>query len=93
MKYACISVVKNAEKSIAEWLAFHLAVGADAIFVLDNGSTDGTVDIIRQFAARFDIRFAEWPMTTQDYQVRGFSQAIRECRLHRYRRVHHAATA
>lgn len=80
MKFACISVVKNAEKSIAEWLAFHLAIGADAIFVLDNGSTDGTVEIVKQFANRFDIRFAEWPMTSADYQVRGFSQAIHECR-------------
>lgn len=80
MKFACISVVKNAEKSIAEWLAFHLAISVDTIFVLDNGSTDGTVEIVKQFARRFDVRLADWPMTSVDYQMRGFLQAIRECR-------------
>ena len=80
MKFACISVVKNAEKSIAEWLAFHLAIGVDTIFVLDNGSTDGTLEIVRQFAQRFDVRFANWPMTSVDYQLRGFLQATHECR-------------
>lgn len=80
MKFACITVVKNAEKSIAEWLAFHLAIGVDTIFVLDNGSTDGTAEIVRQFASRFDIRFADWPLTSPDYQLRGFLQAIAECR-------------
>lgn len=80
MKFACICVVKNAEKSIAEWLAFHLAIGVDTIFVLDNGSTDGTADIVRQFAGRFDVRLAAWPLTSADYQMRGFLQAVQACR-------------
>lgn len=79
MKFACICVVKNAEKSIAEWLAFHLAIGVDTILVLDNGSTDDTADIVRQFATRFDVRLAAWPLTSVDYQLRGFQQAVQEC--------------
>lgn len=80
MKIACISVVKNAEKSIAEWLAFQLAIGFDTVFVLDNASTDRTEEIVRQFSRHFDVRYANWPVTSIDYQMQGFTRAILECR-------------
>ncbi|MGV3552947.1 glycosyltransferase family 2 protein [Rhizobium sp.] len=80
MKFACITVVKNAEKSIAEWLAFHLAIGVDTIFVLDNASTDATVEVVEQFSGRFDVRLAHWPLTSADYQIQGFLRAVEECR-------------
>lgn len=57
---ACVCVmVKNEQHIIAEWLSYHFALGFDAAVVLDNGSTDDTLPIVRQAARAFDIRTAD----------------------------------
>ncbi|HRK42607.1 MAG TPA: glycosyltransferase family 92 protein [Gemmobacter sp.] len=44
---ALVLIVKNEARHIAEWARFHAAAGVAHIHVYDNGSTDGTVQVIR----------------------------------------------
>lgn len=39
-------IVKNEARHIAEWAAFHLGAGVRRFLIYDNGSTDGTIDIL-----------------------------------------------
>ncbi|QSR89274.1 glycosyltransferase family 2 protein [Methylacidiphilum caldifontis] len=41
--------VKNEERDIAEWVAYHLVFEFDAIFVYDNFSTDRTLEVLNLF--------------------------------------------
>lgn len=47
MRICVAAICRNEEKNIAEWLQ-HVS-GADAISLVDTGSTDGTVDIVSRF--------------------------------------------
>lgn len=50
MKYAAACVhVKNEQEIIREWMAFHRSVGFEHLFIIDNGSSDQTPEIIRHF--------------------------------------------
>lgn len=56
-KVACVTVVKNEQNFIREWLAFQIALGFDVVVVFDNMSTDGTKKIVEEFSAKFDVRY------------------------------------
>jgi glycosyltransferase involved in cell wall biosynthesis len=47
-----VAVARNEAPYIAEWLAFHLAVGFTRILVFDHGSTDRTATILERAARR-----------------------------------------
>jgi len=46
---AIVLIVKDEEKYLPDWLSFHAAAGARHIFIYDNGSTDKTAEIARDF--------------------------------------------
>lgn len=48
---AAIVFVKNDVDDIGWWMAHHLAVGFDALIVIDDHSTDGTWDVIQNAAS------------------------------------------
>lgn len=76
MKIAACLIVRNEQPSLAEWMAYHLAIGFDALLVFDNGSTDSTRPLIDLFARSHDVRCIDWPMTTPDYQIRAYEAAL-----------------
>ena len=41
-------IVKNEARHIREWAAFHLRAGVSRFLIYDNGSSDGTIDILRE---------------------------------------------
>lgn len=47
-----IAVARDEAPYIAEWLAFHLAIGFTRILVFDHGSTDGTAAVVSRAALR-----------------------------------------
>ncbi|BAU48101.1 glycosyl transferase family 2 [Sulfurifustis variabilis] len=65
MKLYAICLVKNEDDVIGQTLA-HAARYCDGIFVIDNGSTDGTWDIVRDLAAR-DPRIVAFARTLEPY--------------------------
>lgn len=45
---------------IEEWLAFHLLQGATQILIYDNGSTDGTRELLAQASTSAPVTVIEW---------------------------------
>ncbi|MBW4033964.1 MAG: glycosyltransferase family 92 protein [Proteobacteria bacterium] len=76
MKLACVAIVKNEERHIAEWLAYQFAIGFDTIILLDNQSSDATAARARAFAPSHDIRLLDWHNTASDYQLRAYEHAV-----------------
>ncbi len=59
-------LIKNEADIIANNIRVHAALGVDSFVVMDNGSTDGTLDIVRDLARTLPITLIERP--TLDYQ-------------------------
>ena len=63
MKYAAACVhVKNEESIISEWLSFHRAAGFEHLIVIDNGSSDRTADIVKNFRDRSSVSYLFCPV-------------------------------
>ena len=77
MKIACVAVVKDDKRAIAEWIAYQLALGFDTVVLLDNNSEDRTKAIAGRFSPRYDVRVIDWPMRTPDYQTQAYAFAAR----------------
>ena len=61
MKYlAACCTVKNESPNILEWISFHKAVGFEHLIIIDNGSSDGTADVISSFRDRSYITVIPW---------------------------------
>ena len=52
MKTAAIAIVRNAADLAPLTALHHHLLGADSVWVIDNGSSDGTYEILRHLAAR-----------------------------------------
>ena len=59
-KLAFAAIVKDEEPYIAEWMEFHLMMGAEKIFVYDNGSTDRTAAIVEHYARTGEAQLIPW---------------------------------
>jgi len=78
MKIACVALVKDEERYIAEWIAYQLAIGFDTVLLLDNGSTDRTKQIATAFSGRHDVRVFDWPMRIPGFQLRAYEFVVRQ---------------
>src|SRR5215211_3323033 len=56
MKLVMTLLVRDEEDIVRENLDFHLAQGVDRVVVTDNGSIDGTVEILRDYEAQGPVR-------------------------------------
>ncbi len=61
MSIALVCIVKNERKALAEWLAYHLALGIDRIIAFDNDSDDGTRDYLQALARDYPVEIIPWP--------------------------------
>ncbi|ROQ36643.1 glycosyl transferase family 2 [Frondihabitans sp. PhB188] len=52
MKLVVTAMVRDEADIIRQWVDYHVAQGADAIIVTDNGSIDGTAEILQGYADR-----------------------------------------
>ncbi len=55
MKLAMTLTARDEADIIDEQISFHLAAGVDFVIAADNGSTDGTTDILEQYACAGDL--------------------------------------
>ena len=76
MKLAACVIVRNEERAIAEWIAFHGVVGFDTLIVFDNVSTDRTSETARALGASHDVRLIPWPETGQTWQTSAYDHAL-----------------
>lgn len=81
---AAVLFVQNDADDIGWWMAYHLALGFDALIIIDDQSTDGTWEIIQSAAGLYPIEAQRAPAGSGiDYAERrsaAFSQAIASCR-------------
>jgi len=64
-----VLLAKNEEKYIEEWARFHLLVGADHFFVYNDGSTDRTIEILRDVVPSGLLTVTSWK-NGEPYDVR-----------------------
>ncbi len=69
MKLAACLIVKNEEKLILEWIAYHSIIGFDTLIILDDHSTDKTYDLIAHAAKSLDIRLMTYNQTEKGKQA------------------------
>ncbi|MDQ2762188.1 MAG: glycosyltransferase family 2 protein [Pseudomonadota bacterium] len=60
MKTAVCVIVKDETRDLAEWLAYQVAVGFDAIIAYENRSSDATPDILDKSTRAIDLRWIPW---------------------------------
>jgi glycosyltransferase involved in cell wall biosynthesis len=65
VKLVMTLLVRDEQDIVRENLDFHLAQGVDEVIVTDNGSEDGTVEILREYEARGSVRVVLEP--SDDY--------------------------
>ena len=56
---ACL-YVRNAERDIQEWIAYHQIIGVQAFLIYDNGSIDTTVAQAQAMISVTDVRIVLW---------------------------------
>ncbi|MDQ4077910.1 MAG: glycosyltransferase family 2 protein [Chloroflexota bacterium] len=73
-----VCVVKNGELYIRSFIEHHFALGVKHIVFLDNGSTDNTVEIARQYqnvtVLQSDCRYHKYENAMKRYLARRFSR-------------------
>lgn len=85
MKYlAACCTAKNEEAIILEWMAFHRAAGIEHLIIIDNGSTDRTAQIVKDFKDQSAVTYISWPeRSTQvdmyNYVLREYQDAFEWC--------------
>jgi hypothetical protein len=77
MKLAACLYVRNEERDIAEWLAFHTVVGFATLIVFDNLSSDRTRQIVRAAGKVRDVRLIPWPLTLARAQGLAYDLCLR----------------
>lgn len=63
---AIMACVKNEAPYIEEWVRFHRAIGVRHFHIYDDGSTDGTMDILRSLLSSKFLTIVPWIMRMRD---------------------------
>lgn len=71
-------MIKNEGAYIKEWVDFHLAVGVERFYVLDNCSNDNTRQILDPYIQAGVVRYYWYPGKTA--QIFGYNDVLRICR-------------
>ncbi len=65
MKVAIASIQRNRNPYIAEWIAFHLAMGFNQFYIYCHKTTDGMTETLVRLAQHFPITVI--PITNDDH--------------------------
>src|SRR5437763_7219467 len=61
MRLVMTLLVRDEADIVDDHLAFHLAAGIDFVIAADNGSTDGTTDVLEQYAGDGHVHRIDLP--------------------------------
>jgi hypothetical protein len=70
------AIVRNEAAGLAEWIAYHLAIGFDSILIYDHRSTDDTKVVAAQMAQVGDVRCVDWRSTSIYGQIEAYDEAL-----------------
>jgi hypothetical protein len=60
-RLAITAIIKDEAETIREWIEFHRVVGVERFYLYDNGSTDGTLELLRRYVASGVVELIAWP--------------------------------
>ena len=81
MRIAACLYVRNEAKLVAEWIAYHAAIGVNHFIIYDNLSSDGTLQTITRCSAVFPITIIRWSVQTKYAHQEAFEHCIRSFRF------------
>lgn len=80
MKLAIAGIVKNENDALLEWIAFHRVVGASHFFIADNGSDDGTRELLVALSRAGVVTLFDFPSVgEQKPQLPAYARILRAC--------------
>jgi hypothetical protein len=79
MKLVMVMKVRDEIDVVEQTLSYHLDQGADRWIVTDNGSTDGTLEVLKRFEAEGKLRLIEEP--GEDFRTEAHWWVTRMARL------------
>jgi hypothetical protein len=56
------AIVKNERPYLIEWIEFHRHVGVEHFYIYDNGSTDGSRELLERYVAAGIVTLRDWPL-------------------------------
>lgn len=57
---ACVTILKDEAPYLDEWIEFHVLMGFDHFYIYDNGSTDGTLEVLDKYHKRGVVTVIPW---------------------------------
>lgn len=60
---AALIRVKDEARFLPEWIAHHVNLGIEHVYIYDNGSSDGTQEAVSLFVERGLATYVQWPTT------------------------------
>ncbi len=70
-----VCIVKDEADYLEEWLAYHVALGVDHFVIYDNGSTDGSAELLERFINHGLVTRIDWPLGGG--QLAAYNHALR----------------
>lgn len=56
-KFAIVSMMKNESSALIEWVSYHISLGVDRVFILDNESTDNSSEVLRYLSEVCNVEY------------------------------------
>ena len=75
LSVAIVAIVKDEADYLEEWLAFHIALGVEHFFIYDNGSTDGSAELLERYINHGLVTRIDWPIGGG--QLSAYNHALR----------------
>lgn len=75
-RVSIVAIIKNEAAYIEEWVKYHLVVGIDHFYIFDNGSTDGTLELLEPYIRNNKITLIDFPGFRM--QIKAYNTAIRK---------------
>jgi glycosyl transferase family 92 len=75
---AACAIFRNEARYLPEWVAFHLVVGVEHLFLYNNLSDDGYAEVLERFVAAGSVTLIDWP--THPGQIQAYDDCIQRTR-------------
>lgn len=80
MKLFIAAIIKNELNSVLEWVAYHRVLGVSGFIIADNGSNDGTRELLGDLAKIGILTVLDHPtIGTQKPQLPAYDRILRTC--------------
>lgn len=80
MRLFVAGIIKNELPGLLEWIAYHRVLGVSGFLIADNGSTDGSAELLKQLARLGIVTYMDFPsLEGQKPQLPAYTKLLRSC--------------